>query len=198
MTDSGKRRVTIKLADVVCRDTEDVLGADEFFIAGAVVNYTPNSSLKKLHKPTATKPIIINTGQTRFFPEPGATVFDAVVGKDSYIDIGWEGRDEDFETGDFVKEYEVLLGAITTAVGTAVGTLVSPGVGTVAGAILGAIGPAVLKALPSVDKPDLLGIHAAVYHVAKLKLGRTRIEFPLQGKSWDYKVGYTIDCGITA
>ncbi|MFD8197858.1 hypothetical protein [Streptomyces wuyuanensis] len=142
MTDTqDQKRLTITLQTVVCGDTEDLTGADEFYVAGGVTNASGK------YKATLTKPIDINDGQTKTFSANfsnprDAIIFDDDVAADDIINVGLEFRDADVSTADFDAEYQALLHELTKDIGTAVGSSVasSAGAGGTAGTDTGGTG----------------------------------------------------------
>ncbi|MFD8197568.1 glycine zipper domain-containing protein [Streptomyces wuyuanensis] len=203
MTNSkdDQKHVRIALKSVTCRDTEDLTGADEFYVAGGA----GTGSLSG-HKSKAilTKPIDINTNETKLFPVEQAVVFDDNVAVDDFVEVGLEFMDKDFEVEDFDPKYQALVLALTTAVGAAVGSLVAPGVGTVAGAILGATPGALVKVMATMDKDDLLGTVQKRFDLKDYPEGRhgpyewSFADGKKEGSvwsTWDYSVAYVIDVG---
>jgi hypothetical protein len=82
-------QVRIELLDVKCGNTEDVTGADEFYIAGALSD--GNNTQAAL-----TAPFDINDGQTRYFNPTQQVIFDAYVPEWATVRGGLKAFDEDF------------------------------------------------------------------------------------------------------
>ena len=80
--------VTVELLDVVCHDTEDMTGADEFYILGAVRAGSRAGA-------TATKPMRINDGERRGFLPDERVLYSGPVGRDDTIAIGLIAYDQD-------------------------------------------------------------------------------------------------------
>jgi hypothetical protein len=83
-------RVIVQFADVTCWNTEDVQGADEFYMAGSVTAALGN---QHIIKPVITRPIAINDNQTKQFNLPA--IFDAEVPESWYLNFGLSAIDED-------------------------------------------------------------------------------------------------------
>jgi hypothetical protein len=81
-------QVRIELLDVKCGNTEDVTGADEFYIVGAMSDGTNT-------KAALTSPISINDGQTKSFPWNQQVIFDANVPQGVTVRGGLKAFDED-------------------------------------------------------------------------------------------------------
>ena len=82
-------QVRIELLDVKCGNTEDVTGADEFYIVGALSDGTNTNA-------ALTSPISINDRQTKSFPWNQQVIFDANVPQGVTVRGGLKAYDEDF------------------------------------------------------------------------------------------------------
>jgi hypothetical protein len=149
-------QVTIDLITVSCRDTEDLTGADEFYLLGAVArdNGPPT--------PVLTSPININDGQTRGFDPAQARIFDgklapreslalSLIAYDEDVAHDWENRPK------WINDMGAKLGG--AGAGVAATALASSPVGwaTLAGlAVAGAAAGGLLLAVAG-DKDDRLG-----------------------------------------
>ncbi|MFD8382084.1 hypothetical protein ACFV2X_26755 [Streptomyces sp. NPDC059679] len=209
MADSSdnQKHVKIALTSVYCRDTEDITGADEFYVAGGA-GTGPRSGSKS--KAILTKPAEINSRQKKILSGDEYVIFDDNVYVDDFVEIGLEFCDKDFNEDDFDAKYVALVSALTGAIGTAVGSLATPAVGAVAGAILAATPPALIKVLATIDKDDILGTVQKRVNVADYPDGRsgpftwkfsdkkpniTEKAEGLAWSDWDYEVDYVIDVG---
>ncbi|VVB96531.1 Uncharacterised protein [uncultured archaeon] len=82
-------RMRVVLEDVTCWNTEDIHGADSFYVLGAVTCGRDKESI-------VTKPFQINDGQTFRFPLPNFnTVFYKDVPANEYLRISLAAFDED-------------------------------------------------------------------------------------------------------
>lgn len=81
-------RVRIELLDVLCRDSEDVTGADTLYLAGGV------SDGRQL-RPVLTSRLWISSKQTRVFYPEQRVIFDAEVPAGGMVHIGLQAYDED-------------------------------------------------------------------------------------------------------
>jgi hypothetical protein len=177
-------RMKIELIDVYCRDTEDVTGADEFYLVGALAGGT-------VVKPILTKPISINDKQRKTFPAGESVLFEGDVPQGQSVKGGIKAFDEDF--GKDWAQYGSTVTAISGAVSTLLGAVGGPA-GATAGAILGAL-TKVGGILSSLDKDDLLG-------TTELEISATGPAFEerswlmkeggLGWSTWDYTVRYRI------
>lgn len=205
-SNDNQKRVTITLTSVYCRDTEDITGADEFYVAGGA-GTGPLSGSKS--KAILTKPIDINSPEKRILSDKEYVIFDDDVHVNDFIEIGLEFRDKDFDEDDFDAKYVALVSALTAAIGTAVGSLATPAVGAVAGAILAATPPALVKVLATIDKDDVLGTVQKRVNIGECKDGISAFTWKFSDKNpniteeaagsawsdWDYEVGYVIVVG---
>ncbi|HEY9709459.1 MAG TPA: hypothetical protein V6D48_14745, partial [Oculatellaceae cyanobacterium] len=73
-------RIRVVLENVTCYDTEDVTGADEFYLVGAISDGQQSSGV-------LTRPISVNDKQTKSFGIGGGTVFDAEVPEDRILKV---------------------------------------------------------------------------------------------------------------
>lgn len=170
-------RMKIELIDVYCRDTEDITGADEFYLVGALVGGTVVKSI-------LTKPIDINDKQRKTFPAGQTVLFEGEVPQGQSVKGGIQAYDEDF--GKDWAQYGTMVSAISTGVGLILGG--APG------AILAAATNA-FGVIGSLDKDDLLGS-------TELEISATGPAFEerswlIQKKgsnwsNWDYTLRYRI------
>lgn len=84
----GMSRILMYLDDVYCGNTEDVTGADEFYILGAIT--TADGSVRK---PIVLPPITINDGQR--YSYGGYAIFDYVIPDNAVLNVEFYCFDED-------------------------------------------------------------------------------------------------------
>lgn len=178
-------KMKIELVDVYCGNTEDVTGADEFYLLGALAGGT-------VVKPILTKPININDKQTKTFPAGQTVIFEGEVPQGQSVKGGIKAYDEDFAK-DWAK-YGSTVNQISGAVSTVLSTFGGPQ-GTTAGAILGAVTKGV-DFFSKLDQDDLLG-------TTELEISATGPAFEerrwlmkktgsIGWSTWDYTVRYRI------
>ena len=136
----------IELIDVTCRDTEDITGADDFYLMGTLVGGT-------VQKAILTRPIKINDKQTKSFRPEDTVLFEGEIPQGQSVKGGLKAFDED-AAKDWAK-YGDTVKKITSAVSAAVSAAGGPQ-GVIAGTILSA---AVTGSgwLAMFDLDDLLG-----------------------------------------
>ena len=100
-------QVHIELLDVRCGNTEDVTGADEFYIVGALSDSANTGA-------ALTTPININDGQTKSFRADQRVIFDAYVPNGVTVRGGLKAYDEDFAKD--WSQYGPMVNQITTVV----------------------------------------------------------------------------------
>ena len=177
-------KIKIELIDVKCRDTEDVTGADHFYLVGALVGGT-------VVKPILTKPIKINDDQRKTFRAGETVLFEGEVPQGQSVKGGIKAYDED-AAKDWAK-YGSTVTQISDAVSTALAMAGPKGVA--AGVILSAATKGV-GILASLDKDDLLGS-------TELEISATGPAFEERSwlmkktgsigwSTWDYTVKYRI------
>ncbi len=170
-------RMKIELIDVYCRDTEDVMGADEFYLVGALAGGT-------VVKPILTKPMSINDKQRKTFPAGESILFEGDVPQGQSVRGGIKAYDEDF--GKDWAKYGTMVSAISSGVGIILGG--TPGV------ILGAATKA-FGAFSSLDKDDELGsTELEISATGPSKEERSWL-IEKEGSSWsnwDYTLRYRI------
>jgi hypothetical protein len=141
-------QVKIELINVYCGDTEDVTGADEFYIVGALTDGTATNT-----KAALTSPISINNGQTKTFSNSQKVLFNGYVAQGTTIRGGLKAYDEDW-AHDWAQ-YEPWATKIKDAVVTGLNASGNPKAVTAA-TILN-YGYKAFSALSYLDKDDLLG-----------------------------------------
>jgi hypothetical protein len=177
--------VKVELIDVSCQDTEDVTGADDFYLVGALVG-------GEVTKAILTHPIKINNKQTKTFRPEDSVLFEGDIPPGESIKGGLNAYDED--AGKDWDKYGDTVKSITDAVSTALE--VAGPKGAIAGKIL-SIATSGVGILAGLDKDDLLGsteleISATgpAYEERAWKMSK---EGSFMGYSnWDYTLRYRI------
>jgi hypothetical protein len=142
-TPAGSARLRVQLIGVSCYDTEDNLGEDELYLAGALAHGSQVQS-------GLTKPIRINDRQTRPFPARQGTFFDGVIPEADVVRGAVAAYDED--CGKDWERYGELVTEIGTIVGAGLEAAGYPTASAVTGAAVKVLGGAC-----SLDKDDELG-----------------------------------------
>ena len=86
---ASAKQVRIEVLNVKCGNTEDVTGADEFYIAAALSDGTNTNA-------AFTSPISINNGQTKSFSSAQQILFNANVPQGVTVRGGLKAFDEDW------------------------------------------------------------------------------------------------------
>ena len=178
--------VTVELLDVICHDTEDMTGADEFYIIGA-------ARVGDRAGATVTKPIRINDGERRSFGPNERVLYSGPVGRGDEVAIGLVAYDEDA-----AKDWERDGPAIQSAVdklADAVKKIPEPSVQIGAEVTRQAV--RLFGALISLDKDDQLDSGTINVPVQSLPVGNVVRNWEVQGRvfngwfnfsSWHYNV----------
>jgi hypothetical protein len=180
---AGKVRVTIQLNSVMCGNTEDVQGADEFYVVGAFTDGTKDNSRGSL-----IGPISINDGQKKAFQ---GTVFDAVVDSDAKIRGGMKAFDEDF--GKDWSKKPAWIEKIKD--GIVQGLQKSDNPKAVAAGTVLDLGYKVFNFFANADKDDELGSDDFTFAASGPALENKSWDFYEEGlgySTWNYSVYYTI------
>jgi hypothetical protein len=175
-------RMKIELIDVVCRDTEDVMGADEFYLVGALAG-------GGVVKPILTKPVDIKKKERKTFPAGESVLFEGDVPQGQSVKGGIKAYDED-ASRDWAQ-YGSTVNGISGAVST---VLTITGVGITAAAILSAATKGV-GILASLDQDDLLGsteLEISATGPAFEERSFLMKEGGIGWSTWDYTVRYRI------
>lgn len=178
-------QVQVKLVNIHCKDTEDVTGADHFYLVGGVMAGDARCGV-------LTTPFSINDDQTKKFPESEHLLFNAEVSKGDTLFIGLAAYDEDAgKTWEGQKE-------VVTKIADKIGAYAHQGGPKVA--IAGHIvqqSIRILGGIMSLDKDDLLGEYKIAIPVADLKPSTEQkwhfFEGSVGWSSWDYVLTYRID-----
>ena len=182
-------RVQIVLHDVICRNTEDVTGPDEFYLVGVVTD-------GKITKTVLTTPIVINDQQQKSFENGGGVIFDSEVPSEAVVKIAILAFDED--AGKDWSKYGEIVKKINEKVSAALQLIPSPYTAT-ASAIL----PSIVNAagyIMKLDKDDLLGTLSKDIPIAVFPKGQHWQAWNFSGGSWwwsnwSYTVRYSVIVG---
>lgn len=177
-------KVRIELVDVYCGDTEDVIGADDFYLVGALVGGGQTKAI-------LTRPIKINDKQRKTFRPDDSVLFDGEIPEGQTIKGGLKAYDEDAakdwaQHGTKVQEISRNVSSALAGVGPE---------GVMAGKIL-AIATAAAGILSSLDRDDLLG--ATELEISSIGPSLEEREWRMSKKggggwsTWDYSLRYRI------
>jgi hypothetical protein len=178
-------RIRVELVNVKCGDTEDVTGADHFYVVSALSGGTKETSNSFI-----TKHFRINDGQTKTFSKADRVLFDAKVPANGMVVGGMKAFDEDYAK-DWEKQKENAKTA-TNALAAAAATW--GGQGKTAGTVI-KVAFEVYDEVSSLDKDDCLGTTQLKVPAdgAKEEVRRWRmVEGGLGFSTWKYSVTYKI------
>ena len=184
----GRVRVRVELIDVHCRGTEDVTGADHFYIVAHLVG-----DVKDGFKGKVTQPLRINDGEKKSFPEEA--LFDGTVPANGTVvgalkafeeDQGGEWRKKEKEWNESFKKANGKLGkADATAP-----TLANPG------QLAHYVGHLADIPLATLDQDDKLGVESVIISAKGPAEETKKWEIREGGRfglsTWDYTVRYRI------
>ena len=182
------KRVVIQLLDVHCRDTEDVTGADEFYLIGSVIDSKSNSG-----KPILTSPVSVNDGETKSLKGQGSFVFDGSVDENTIILLEMAAYDEDYaKDWDKYDEYVLKIGGAISSGLAATANPISSGIGAGLGFALKGF-----DAIAKTDKDDELGSMSDRIRVKDLRPGSTIRTWKFKGgsswwSSWEHIIRYQV------
>jgi hypothetical protein len=179
-------RVQVELVNIYCKDTEDVTGADHFYLVGGVMAGDATNGV-------LTTPLSINDDQTKTFPGSERLLFDTEVPNEATLFIGLAAYDEDAgktwehhkevvtQIADKISEYAHIGGPKVAIAGHIVQQSIR-----------------ILGGIMSLDKDDLLGECKVAIPVADLKTSAEQKWHFYEGgagwSTWDYVLTYRIDC----
>ncbi|MGW1076781.1 hypothetical protein [Streptomyces sp. NPDC002537] len=110
-------KLKVVLDRVTCRDTEDIVGADEFYVRGTVTT----SLVSKFF---LTEPMNIRVGQTLSFDKDQRIIFEGDLPKSGEISVALEAWDSDsgkgWEEGTYRKVLNEIGGAFADKAPTAI------------------------------------------------------------------------------
>lgn len=178
-------KVRIELVDVYCGDTEDVTGADDFYLVGALVGAGQTKAI-------LTTPIKINDRQRKSFPPDQCVLFDGDIPEGQSIKGGLKAFDEDA-----AKDWSKYGDTVNQISSNVSGALAGAGPeGAIASKIL-QVATMGVGLLASLDRDDLLGATeleiSAVGPAHEVREWRMRKHDSFMGwSSWDYSVSYRI------
>ena len=175
--------VKVILDNVKCKDTEDVFGADEFYLVGSI---TDGGSVN----PILVKPFSIKNGKTK---KINTVIFDQDVPSERNLKLAIYAYDQD-SSHDW-KKYGTYATAISAAVSKGLQAIPNPYT-IAAGYILPHIvaGSGVLMSL---DKDDRLGKLTMDFPVWGLNKGDHEYTWTIKGgggwySSWKYVLRYRV------
>lgn len=188
--DGYNARVRVIMKSVYTSDTEDVMGADEFYFAGSLLATTP-SNRSKAAPIMMSPPVDINDDQGISL---NMVVFNEVVPKGTNVIGNLQAYDEDA-----AKDWGTVGPNFQQAVTTAANTLGSSGIKG-AELLKGALnaGFQVLDASMKADKDDVLGNQGFEYISTNDEINRTyQMHMEKKGSffnvsKWDYYIDYQI------
>ncbi|MEG3923657.1 MULTISPECIES: hypothetical protein [unclassified Microcoleus] len=179
-------KIKIELVDVFCRYTEDIAGADDFYLLGALVG-------GEVTKVIATRPIKINDKQTKTFRPEDTVLFEGDIPAGQTVKGGIKAYDEDVAK-DWANKYGETITQISSAVSTAVAAAGGPQ-GAIAGTVLAAATKAV-GLFANLDKDDLLD--TTELEISATGSSREERSWVMKKKdginwsTWDYTLRYRI------
>ncbi|MEH2375783.1 hypothetical protein [Nostoc sp.] len=176
--------VKVELIDVYCQDTEDVTGADDFYLIGGLVGGQTTRGI-------LTTPIKINDKQKKSFKPDQTVLFEGEIPQGQSVKGGLKAYDED-AAKDWAK-YGETVKKISSAISGAIAATGPQG--AVAGTILSAVTTAG-GILASLDKDDLLG--STELDISSTGPSHEERAWKMSKKSgtgwstWDYTLTYRI------
>jgi hypothetical protein len=170
------RRVRVELDNVVCTDTEDIFGGDEFFAVGAGADRFSGQNMACL-----SIPFFIGGGQTKSFAAATSerVLFEGDVDAASTIVLGIKFYDEDVNK-DWTK-HSALVTDISSKVADGVASLGPKGVAGGAALLLVTLAVGLIM---SVDQDDLLGDSALELPVSRYPIGTTMLSIGARQDDW--------------
>lgn len=178
--------IAVFLDSITCRDTEDIAGADEFYLVGAVSDGSTSEGI-------FTKPVSINDGQSKPFGVGGGRVFQADVPEDHVLKVAWVAFDADAS-----KDWEEHGDTVKKIGGAVAGGLASiPNPYTAAAAVILPFAITAAGGIMEMDKDDNLGSHTREFPIWSLPNGSHVQTWVFRGgsgwwSSWRYAVRYRV------
>ncbi|MBD1871314.1 hypothetical protein H6F95_29240 [Cyanobacteria bacterium FACHB-471] len=172
-------RMLVYLDEVICHNTEDITGADEFYVIGAITTTDGQHS-----KAVVTRPMSINDRQTLKFGPGGGYVFDTNVADNTILQIEMIAFDEDAAKN--IERYDQARQLANQALTV---TPVSFGGASIA---LDAV-----RTLMQLDQDDELGTYRQPFHVWQMPQGCHFQQWNVHGGStafsdWNYWVRFWV------
>ena len=179
-------RVTVRIDEIHCIETEDFVGSDEFYTLSALTFGLPDG--RQVVRTRATAPISINNGNKKkgttlfdFIVPTGTTLSGELMGLDEDVSKDWSKVDAKFsKAGDDVSEGLKGLGGKK---GAAMGSLLKTMVGVIGG-------------VATLDEDDILGQEGFPELTARTQRTISNsMSFKNSsyfGSDWQYSVKYTI------
>lgn len=178
--------ILVELIEIQCGNTEDVTGADEFYILSAFTGGTIASANSAI-----TRPIAINDGESKAIPETDAVMIHARVPASGKLAGKMRAYDEDY-----AKTWETMRESVEKA------TKVIKASAAVSGSIEDVelaesleAAFAVYDGLASLDEDDILGTEEVIIHAngpAEEVRSWRMVEKGLGFSTWDYTVTFRI------
>lgn len=174
-------RIIVQLADVTCWNTEDIHGADEFYLMGAIYAASGN---QKISRPVMTRPVSINDNQTVKFRLPA--LFDGDVPENWYLNFALMAIDEDSakDWAQFERNNQRFMQVVENSFN-----------------FTGSIVETIFNSMTwfiQADQDDILGYHRTNwYPVRSFPHGWQLQTWPISGGStfysnWNYQVRYWV------
>lgn len=186
-------RLAIDLVSVYCSNTEDVTGADEFYLLGSAI--ADNGSSRAV----ITSPVSINDRQTRGFPPDQSRIFDGELLPTESVALLLQSYDEDVahDWRNRPKWVNDVGGKVAGTVGAGAATaLVSNpiGWGVLAATVIGAAAAGGLILALAGDKDDRLGELRDIIPATGPGFEDRNWSFRQSGwySGWNYTVHYRI------
>ena len=185
------KRVRVELIDIHCRDTEDVIKNDEFFLIGTLAAGFDT-------KEVLTRPIKINDGQTRSFRREEQLIYDGPLDADLPLILAIKAFDQDAATT--WDKYESLAKSISNGVALALTASGYPTAGKATAIVTEIVGGAI-----ALDQDDELSNLSREIHADDFVPGTTIYSWHIKGSwqggvwgwsTWDYTVRYRITADI--
>ncbi len=177
-------RMRVELVDVYCRDTEDLLVADIFYVMSAAMSCDADKTV------LLTDPINIKTGETISFSGHDLAVFYADVAEDAFVLGGFKAFDEE-QGKDWLKKSEWVKQIVEGL--PAFGDL--PSLPSEAAQVILTAAGNVLDEAAHSDRDDTLGEHLLAIPATGTSDEEMTWVFKQEGiglSTWDYTVRYRI------
>lgn len=178
--------ILVELVEVKCGNTEDVTGADEFYIISAFTGGTSASSNSSI-----TRPISINDGGRKLFPESDCVMIHARIPASGKLVGALRAYDEDY-----AKTWETMrttVGKATKAISAAAEAAGSDEDVKMAETL--EAGFEVYDGMASLDSDDVLGEETLIIRAggpSEEILTWKMVEEGLGFSTWEYTVTYRI------